>query len=57
MHICNMRARIDFDKVSTVEDLKLILEAIQIEWGANNVPDRIKHLTKEFDANASIVNC
>jgi hypothetical protein len=55
MHICNMRAKIDFDKVDTIEDLKLIIEAIQIEWGANNVPEKIKHLVTEYDANVSIV--
>ena len=57
MHICNMRARIDFDKVKTVDDLKLILEALQIEFVPTLVPEKIKHLVKEFDKNVSIVNC
>jgi len=56
MHITNMRAKIDFDKVNTIEDIKLIIEAIQIEWRSDSIPEKIKHLTKEFDANVPIVN-
>ena len=51
-----MRAKIDFEKVNTIEDLKLIIEAIQIEWSASHTPEKIKHLVVEFDANVIISN-
>ncbi len=54
MHFTNMKAKIDFEKVNTIEDLKLILEAIQIEWCASNTPEKIKHLVVEYDANVEI---
>lgn len=39
---------IDFDRVKTFEDVKAILEALQIAWDADKVPEQIEHLVVEI---------
>jgi len=44
------RVKIDFTKVQTIEDIKMVIDALGISWAADDSPEMISHLTEEFDA-------
>lgn len=54
MYLCDIRYRVDFDKVETIEDLKLILKALEISW--KTPPHFIMQLVERYDDNVKICN-
>ncbi len=55
-HDVNMKAKIDFSKVKTLNDLKVILESLNIEFDGPKVPDNMSHFVVPINDLRSRIN-
>lgn len=54
-HICNMRGRLDYDKVQNLTEVVEILKMMQLDVPEHMIPDSLRHVFDVYDANARIM--
>lgn len=52
----NMKAKIDFDKVKNIKDIKLILETLQIEFLGPNPPEKLDYMLVQVTDEKMVIN-